>query len=240
MKNLRILEDHSPYYITFTFDGIENLIEECNKIVAGSEHLDMNSGITISERKEVVTVFNPDFELYMKNLLIYHIKPAGLDKIKSYLPWTTELDMPEWRGRIFRTAPHYKHVIHKDRANYGLNFMMTVQDDKCITSFYSDDGVEALNDKDRVEELRVLEHSAQWDKNGSRLRITSGVDDSTLVPIKTLIAQQGQGILFNTDIYHSWHNASDFHRTAIYMRPGPDDFNTFDFAKKELFGELLK
>jgi len=59
-------------------------------------------------------------------------------------------------------------------------------------------------------------------------------------PVKSMIAQEGECVLFNTDIFHDWNYkgliGSDDKRIALTFRCKEGNALTFDDAKRILFG----
>jgi hypothetical protein len=59
----------------------------------------------------------------------------------------------------------------------------------------------------------------------------------SVIPLKSMVAIQGECILFNTDIYHDWDNTqSNNERIVLTLRLENPGLMYFDDVKKILFG----
>lgn len=110
-----IIEDCSPFYIRFTYPGIEKLINKCKEIVQSNEY----------------TLF---FTHHRQDILV------GID-ILNMCPIAQELQLQKERVSLFVTQPGYYHRPHKDGYNHriSINFTITISDKNCVTSWYSDE-----------------------------------------------------------------------------------------------------
>ena len=129
-----IIEDCSPYYIRFTWEGISNLIKTV------SEHpIDLSNGL---ERSGYVH---------------YNYGPEMSNYIVSNLPMKDIVDIDKERVAIFVTPPGGKSVIHKDgkAARYSINLPIIINDDKCITRWYNDELLDTF-EKENDDYSRVI------------------------------------------------------------------------------------
>lgn len=125
---------------------------------------------------------------------------------------------------IFETPPRGGSGIHKDGKDNRISFNIPilVNDDKCVTYWYDNDG--------------QFDHS----KNLGNILYTRNIykDHRTLdkfVPSKSMVAQENEMILFNTDIFHAWKNHSSKHvRKMFVLRIKDRDNIYFNDAKKIL------
>jgi hypothetical protein len=110
-----IIEDCSPYYIRFTFDGLSNIIK-----YAGSQ--------TASDIKQ--------YKGYSHDTLSY----SSSNTIISMLPMSKEIDFNVKRVAVFTTVPGGGCGIHKDGINHrmSLNIPLEILDSQCITNWYTD------------------------------------------------------------------------------------------------------
>lgn len=200
---LTIIEDCSPYYIRFTYDGLTEFIEYANNLYSQFDweksspefnhlRLDVNLGKEISKR--------------------------------TLLPLVSSLRME--KAGFFYTPPGHSHPAHKDGLTYrfGINFMLKVLDDKCITSWY-DDGLESLYQvKGTLNEPRTL----------------VGFDKTKHTPLKTMVAKPNECVLFNTDIYHAWDNSNSLNeRVVLALRCADPHKINFDNVKQSLLKGYL-
>lgn len=198
-----IIEDCSPFYIRFTFPGIEEIVKFVKENL---EHA------TIVER--ATSYQHTTFELKYG----YQI----LSKLPMYRPGM-------WRERrvsIFSTEPGSGSGIHKDGndTRVSFNIPITVLDDKCVTSWYSDDVQPSAGDRETSQYGRV---ACVWNKTGF----------DHIPKLKELVAKPNEMILFNTDIYHSWDNRNSSNiRQILTLRLVEQGTVYFEDARKALFG----
>jgi hypothetical protein len=99
-----------------------------------------------------------------------------------------------------------------------------VEDDKCVTSWWSD------------EDLK--QYPINYLNGGSRE--CTGFNPKRHAPLKSMTAKPGECILFNTEIFHDWDNRnSNNYRVVLTLRiEQPLTGKTyFEDAKKIIFGE---
>jgi hypothetical protein len=115
----KIIEDCSPYYIRFTFDKLNDIIEYVRNNI---EHSLVNLNYQGS-------YFHCNFE------------PTVAETIISMLPMSTQMSFIKDRVAIFDTKPYTGCGIHKDGINckISLNLTIEVNDNLCITNWYDDE-----------------------------------------------------------------------------------------------------
>jgi len=198
-----IIEDCSPYYIRFTHDGIDKFIDYANKIY--NEH----------DWSHVKSKFNPNFR---------HCRlPVDIaTQILNNTPIADNILLKQTRVSYFHSAPGLKYTAHKDGIDhrFSINYTLKVLDDKCITSWYTDEELSEYH-------LEISEMSRELNE----------FDSSKHQPIKTMIAQTHECILFNTEIYHAWDNSQSTNERLVLTLRAADTANIYyDDAKKILFG----
>lgn len=111
-----IIEDCSPYYIRFTFDGLKNIIDYTNS-------------------QTPVNVVN--YSMYSHDTLNL---PAA-KTIISMLPMSNKITFNINRVAIFTTPPNGGCGIHKDGSNHKTSFNIPIEilDNSCITNWYNDE-----------------------------------------------------------------------------------------------------
>lgn len=192
-----ILEDCSPYYIRFTHDDIEDVLSFVRGCIPDTKN----------------------FPIY-KN---YRLSLNDSKKLSSKLPFANQLDLMIYRMSLFISKPGLYYRAHKDGLDhrFSINYTIKILDDKCVTSWYSDEDL-----KDYKIDNLVSRTS----------RECIGFNKRNHTPIKTMVAKQGECILFNTEIFHDWDNTqSENERIVLTLRvynPGQIYFND---AKKILF-----
>jgi hypothetical protein len=109
-----IIEDCSPYYIRFTHDNIQEIIDVC---------------------KQELTNIQVD-----KLFVHYTCNDKVSKKILNLIPMSQQYEMIEDRVSIFVTPPGFYYRPHKDAINHriSLNYTIQVLDNECVTSWYSD------------------------------------------------------------------------------------------------------
>jgi hypothetical protein len=113
-----IIEDASPYYIRFTHEGIDTVINK--------------SLYHLGNHKKSDNFVNHRFTI-----------PQSVDILTS-VPMVKELKLMYNRVSMFITPPGVYYRAHKDGLDhrYSLNYTVKILDDQCITSWYSDEDLE--------------------------------------------------------------------------------------------------
>lgn len=213
----KIIEDCSPYYITFTFPGLPDIVEYIK-----------------SQRQKILVDVVAASESHIPDNY-HHLtfdSETGTNILKM-LPMYNQFDWNTERASIFSTLPNRASSIHKDGDNtrFGINIPITILDNKCITSWYADETFGRLPVEGEPYSRKIY-----WDKYNTSN--ASGIYDG-IPKLKEMILEPNQMILFNTDIYHSWDNKSDNIREVLTLRVKDPHLMYFDQAKEILFGTLL-
>ena len=206
-----IIEDCSPYYITFTFTGIEELIDYANACVPWKNETNDNSYSRTTYDTETANSI-------LKKLPFYH-----------QFDWWEGETRKRWPVPFVFTTPKGScSSIHKDGiANEtSFNLPLSILDDKCKTSWYAD---EEFVD----QPLSYMPYTRQvyYDENGY----------DSIPKLKQMTAKPNQMILFNTNIFHSWENNQSANERKILIVRGNSldsskDRIYFNDARKILFG----
>ena len=201
--NYTIIEDCSPYYIRFTYPGIERFI---NYSLGMYNRLDWSSYISDIDK------FN------------HHRLPESLGQLLLNLtPVSKDIRLTSKRVSFFRSEPGLYYRAHKDGLDnrFSINYTLKILDDKCITSWYSDDDLKNYN----IDNLE-----SKWSRE------CDGFIKENHIPLKSMIALQGECILFNTEIYHDWDNSQSINeRIVLTFRSSTPNTVYFEDAKKALF-----
>lgn len=114
-----IIEDCSPYYIRFTWNGLSELIDYIS-----AQSVDTSKGV-----KRAYTHYNFDL-------------PTAANIINN-LPMKDSINFNQERVALFITDPGAKSSIHKDgsKMRCGINIPLVVLDDCCKTKWYSDESL---------------------------------------------------------------------------------------------------
>lgn len=146
MTTYQIIEDCSPFFIRFKFDGLENLINYIKTLPIGRG---MDQGSYIHKD--------------------YDIKEAVM--ILKRLPMYDKFQWRINRVAIFSTKPGNNCHIHKDAFDLiSLNIPLTILDDKCRTAWYSED---AFGSKipNGLPYSRAIYHNTQGYDNIPKLKV---------------------------------------------------------------------
>jgi hypothetical protein len=149
----------------------------------------------------------------------YSFDDATAQQIVNQLPMKQDFVFDMIRVSLFITPPGGKSTIHKDGLDnrMSINIPILILDNKCTTAWYTDESVS---------------HLEQANDDYSRVVVAKG----SVTPIKQMIAQSNECILFNTDIYHLWDNQSKNTRIVLTLRDMDHGNLHFEDAKKKLFG----
>jgi hypothetical protein len=128
------------------------------------------------------------------------------------------------RISMFASQGGYYYQAHKDGLDmrFGINYTIKILDDKCVTSWYSDN---------ECSNYPIGNIGA----GGGSSRELTGFIKENHTALKRMTAVAGECILFNTDIYHDFDNSqSTNERVVLTLRPS---INTmyFDDARVLLF-----
>lgn len=121
MEMYTIIEDCSPYYIRFTHDGLDKIIDICKQ---GMETVELE-----------------------KTFTHYKFPPEIRQKILSTTPLSQSLDLQQHRASMFVTQGGRYYRAHKDGLDnrISLNYTVEILDETCVTSWYSDDDLAEYN-----------------------------------------------------------------------------------------------
>jgi hypothetical protein len=177
----------------------------------------------IEELVEVCQGLIPDVDTLSKGFT--HFRIADRQSIINLTPVSKLIPLCKERVSLFISKPGLYYRAHKDGlfTRFGINYTIRVLDDKCVTSWYSD--ADLVNYK--IDNL---------ESNTSRECI--GFDKKKHTPLKSMTARQGEGILFNTEIFHDWDNSNSPNSRVVLtlrieIKLTPNIY--FDDAKKILF-----
>jgi hypothetical protein len=123
---------------------------------------------------------------------------------------------------FFYSPPNLYYRAHKDGLDhrFSINHTIKVLDNKCVTSWYSDDVGKGYT-RDYV--------------NGESRELKGFVKENH-TPIKSMVAQPNECILFNTEIFHDWDNRnSSNERVVLTLRSITPGSVYYDDVKQILF-----
>jgi hypothetical protein len=137
-----------------------------------------------------------------------------------------ELELIKQRVSMFVTQSNFYYRPHRDglAVKVGINYNVDIRDDLCVTSWY-DNNVFAGRPIDTLG--GVSREIGDYNR---------ALEKDTIKPIKSMVAKQGEVILFNTDYYHDVDNlSSPNERTVLTLRSALFDKLDFFEARKRLF-----
>jgi len=122
-----IIEDCSPYYVRFSFDGLDKIID----FVANQDFKETQIRI---------------YEAYIH----YNFNKELAQQVLSMLPMAPMFDFKQDRVAIFETPPGKRNGIHKDGIDTKVSFNIPIQilDSECVTSWFSDEELSDCNTLD--------------------------------------------------------------------------------------------
>jgi hypothetical protein len=169
-------------------------------------------------------VESPPSILTMKeetHFLHHRLPLATGEKILTLLPKSAELEIWSKRAALFISRPGFAYRPHKDGLNmrFGINYPVVIEDDKCITRWFSDD----------------IAIGKEIDYLGGRSREVVDYDSENHKPIHSTVMKIGYPVLFNTDIFHSWDNSNSENVRAILTLRTLNEKIDFQKAKSILF-----
>lgn len=207
----KIIKDCSPYYITFTHEGFEEVVSYARNIIEQKlyREFDINTIPSCKSAMEAIPTYRTKYFLLEQEMQAH---------LLNLIPASQNLQLNPKSLMYFYSSPGLVHPIHKDSPKtkpdrYSLNYPIRILDDKCITSWYSDTGI--------------------IPKDGSRIGEIS--DPASVQILQSMILQPNEAVLFNSDIYHDWNNSNSFNdRIVLSMRDVSSDV-FFEDAKRMLF-----
>jgi hypothetical protein len=203
-----IIQDSRPYYIIYTFPGLEELIDLCRYYPLPGGRVDYSG------------------------FLHQRMGPQWSDRVLSMVPASQQMPLNRERVSLFVSEPGFYYGPHKDGTNhrFSLNFAIQVKDSQCVTSWYSDQD---------LADYSVTSEYLPWTQRrlSNRSREIEGWCPGDRVPLHSMCLQQGQAILFNTELFHDFDNRTSSHRRVILtLRHQTPALVYFEDAARIMFG----
>lgn len=198
-----VIEDCSPYYIRFTYEGINEVINYCK-------------------------LHTPDIQ-NSDSFVNYTFPKEHADHLLSIIPMAKQMPLRPHRVSLFMTKEGMYYRAHKDGIadRFSINYTVQVLDDKCVTSWYSD------------EDLKNYQLDPELIINRRSRECVNFVKENH-APLKSMVAKPGECILFNSEIFHDFDNSqSTALRTVLTLRimDNLQENTYFEDAKNILFGD---
>lgn len=196
------------------------LIEDCSPYYLRF-HFDKISDIIDICTEAMLDTEQQNFKT--QNLRFLKINEEKSNKIISLLPFSKSLKLNPNRMLLFITDPTGFSSIHKDSLDHRVSFNISVKvlDNKCKTNWWLDEDVR---------------HCEQQIVDGPLMKSRNLVGDvSGIPPAKSTSFVQGELLLLNTELYHSYDNStSDNQRIILTMRSVSPEKIYFNDAKRAL------
>ena len=119
-----LIEDCSPYYVRFTWEGLPKLIDYINQ-------------------QPLYLANNYAFDSYIH----WNYDNDTAQSILDQLPMNKDFRLNRDRVALFITRPGGECSIHKDGPSpgrCGINIALKILDDQCVTSWYTDDSFNTM------------------------------------------------------------------------------------------------
>ena len=115
MSYFKIIEDCSPYYIRFTHDGLDELVDYCK------------------------TCIPADFN-QLQEFTHLRLTPEQSEQVLTLTPISKLFELEVRRVSFFISKPGLYYRAHKDGVNtrFSINYGIVINDSKCVTNWYSD------------------------------------------------------------------------------------------------------
>ena len=172
-----------------------SIIEDCSPYYVRFTHNNIAELIQVASD----AINNVEFD---RKFTHYRLDPMAIEKIIALCPLYNYFKLSRQRVSAFVSQPGLYYRAHKDGINhhFSINYTLQILDDKCVTGWYSDEDLADYT----IDNLQT---------NNSRECV--GFDKRKHTPLKTMIAQPGECILFNTEIFHDWDNTASVNQRAV-------------------------
>lgn len=208
MTKYTIIEDGSPYFIKFKFDGLDEIVKQLNDVHD-----------YISSQRPDCYVFS-----YWSN-----IPSPQCDEIMAKLPFPTELDISSSRLALWLSEPGWMPMAHKDgeKNRWGINFGVNIKDDKVPTEWYDEQEMLVYElDETKCSKGRGKRETKMF-KRQNHVPIKTG----TLLQNEAMLVNTD--LFHSWNHLHSPHK-----RLTLVMRTTNPGDVYFDDVKRILFPEL--
>ncbi len=197
------------------------IIEDCSPYYIRFTHDKLNDIIKFCKTKINEAI---DDE---KTFIHYKLSIPDARHVLSLVPVlnNSHLSFEETRVSLFITKPGRYYRAHKDglRDRFSINYTIQILDDQCVTNWYSDYDLKDY----KIDNLKT---------NNSR-ECQDFIKENH-IPLKSMIAQPNECILFNTDIFHDFDNRTSTNlRVVLTLRSDINvrSYTYFDDIKKIIY-----
>jgi hypothetical protein len=204
---IRIIKDCSPYYITFTHDSFDRVIDYISDIFNSGQAAKYQSPV-LSHIRQIIPTYKTQYNI---------LEQENFEDIMRLFPDLKNLNLNPKSGIYMQTLPGVVHPIHKDGPTinphgYSLNYPVRIQDECCVTRWYADKNIARYAN--------------------SNLFYSTG----PLEILQTVTLKQDEAVLINGEIHHNWDNSLSSHeRITLTFRDSNPGQVSFELAKQKLF-----
>jgi hypothetical protein len=201
------------------------IIEDCSPYFIRYTHTGLDEVI---ERCKEEKSFYLDSSSKKRKFIHYKLpEPTGIE-ILNKVYGAKELSLTSKRVSLFVTQPQYYYRPHRDglAVPMGVNYNVDIIDNKCVTSWYDHNAFigRPIDNLPSNTSREIADYNRTLEKD-------------TIKPAKSMIAKQGEVVLFNTDLFHDVDNTdSPNERTILTLRSSLFEKLNFMQARKILFG----
>jgi hypothetical protein len=198
------------------------IIEDCSPYYIRFRHTGIEEFIKLAKEKlQTVSFDNPEAPVFIRKLA----NESGMELL-NLLPYKDAFKFQEQRVAYIVSTPRSRNHIHIDGASLSFNYGIDIPDQHCVTRWY---------DLKTVETTYISRPNLPFDRRS----VSADQFPKNPIPwLKSFTQQEGECVLFNSDIYHDVDNSkSDKHRTILTFRLTPPGEIRFGDAKRILFGK---
>jgi len=201
------------------------IIEDCSPYFIRYTHPGSDKVIEICKEQKLLMVDS----LLKKQSFIHCRLPESVGiSVLNNVYGAKELNLSTKRVSLFVTQSNHYYRPHRDglAVPVGVNYNVDIADNKCITSWYNNSvfAGRPIDNLPSNTSREIADYNRQLEKD-------------IIKPSKSMIAKQGEVILFNTDIFHDVDNSSSTNeRTILTLRSTLFEKLDFFQARKILFG----
>lgn len=217
---MKIIADESPHYIEFDDEGIQKVQELLKtEIDAKIYRPYIIHDAKIEKYRTTTEIIRTATHSEVPKPFTYEAKLGK--RIIDLFPSLKCLKLTPIRVSLFISSPFTTYPPHRDGLStpFGINIPISILDDGCVTSWYSDEQVKDCE----VVKLKI-----------SPVEIKN-FDYQKHKPEKSFSMKPNLGVLFNVRQFHGFINNSPNIRAILTMRNYDKDF-TFGKAARLLLG----
>jgi hypothetical protein len=201
------------------------IIEDCSPYFIRYKHTGSDEVIAMCKEKKSSYV---DLLPRKLKFINYRLPELVGTEILNNVYGANELSLNTKRVSLFVTQPQHYYRPHRDglAVPMGINYNVDIADDKCVTSWYDTNAFigRPIDNLPSNSSREIADYNRRLEKD-------------TIRPVKSMTAEQGEVILFNTDLFHEVDNTnSPNERTILTLRSTLFEKLNFLQARKVLFG----